>query len=536
MQLQKIRFSDTKSFSQFFLDYIENKERLTPFFDQYPALVNFNSSLTKKSQSFLLEQRQILVSVLKKQYDGIQHEIVHRQIQSLSDGKTFTVTTGHQLNIFTGPLYFIYKIVTVINTCRELKKKYPTFNFVPVYWMASEDHDYDEMNYFRLNGKKYTWETDQKGAVGRFKTIGFDKLLNELPGDTSIFREAYTGNEVLSDAVRQYVHSLFGNEGLVVIDADNHELKRQFSDVMRDDILQQRTITHVEKTNKELENLGYKTQIHCREINFFYLDTNLRTRIEKSDDGFSAVDTGLTFTEKEMLSIIEDVPEKLSPNVILRPLYQEMILPNLAYVGGPAEVIYWLQLKRVFDQYNVPFPVLMPRNFGMVVDHVVDRKLRKTGMAVETFFETKNYLFNEWISVNTRHDLTVGKERDLISRSFDELRLKASSIDPTLTPFVSAETKRALNGLEKLEKKLLRAEKRVHSEKLRQIEEVKDALFPNGNLQERTDNFLNFYQRDADFIKALLLNFDPFDFRFNILIYPSHDESRSAEAISSETK
>ena len=536
MQLEKIPFSETKSFTPFFLDYINNKESLRKFFAEYPKIESFNTSLTNKSKSFSKESRHTLVSVLKEQYSNISHAGIIQQIELLADDKTFTITTGHQLNIFTGPLYFIYKIVTVINTCRELKRRYPEFNFVPVYWMASEDHDYDEIKYFRLNGQKYTWKTEQQGAVGRFRTTGFDSILAQLPGNTDIFREAYTNNQLLGDAVRQYVHSLFGDEGLVILDADNRDLKRKFTTVMQDDILHNRILHSVDQTNKQLEELGYKTQIHCRDINFFYLDHGIRARIEKADKRFSVVDTSMYFDEQEILSLIEKSPEKLSPNVILRPLYQEIILPNLAYVGGPAEVVYWLQLKGVFDQYNVPFPILMPRNFALIVDHTVDRKRKKTGVDIQTFFETKNYLFNEWVSKNTQHDLTIGDEQSTIMNSFAAVVEKAGAIDQTLMAFVKAESKRLSNSLAKIEQKMLRAEKRLHREKLRQIEEVKDLLFPNGSLQERTDNFLNFYQQDPDFIKRLLAKFDPFDFRFNILTYPSHDESRSPETVSSEKK
>jgi uncharacterized protein YllA (UPF0747 family) len=228
----------------------------------------------------------------------------------------------------------------------------------------------------------------------------------------------------------------------------------------------------------------------------------------------------LSLSEKELADLIEAQPEKFSPNVILRPLYQEMILPNLGYVGGPAEVIYWLQLKEVFDHYNTPFPILLPRNFGMVVDHTVNRKLEKTGLQFTDLFEEKNYLFNHWVLKNSRHDLTVGNERTTLNSIFENLKERAESIDKSLGPFVGAEGKRILNSLEKIERKLLRAEKRYHTEKLAQIEQVKETLFPNGSLQERTDNFLNFYQQDEQFISKLIHHFDPFDFNFNVLTYP----------------
>jgi bacillithiol biosynthesis cysteine-adding enzyme BshC len=522
MQLTKIPFEETRTFSPFFLDYINQKETLQPFYNRFPVLKNFKGQLADKAASFPQANREVLVSTLQRQYQKLTlTEVVKSNITSLSDKKTFTITTGHQLNIFTGPLYFIYKIVTVINTCKELKKEYPDHNFVPVYWMASEDHDYDEIKYFKLYGKKYVWETDQKGAVGRFNTKGFDALLKDLPGDLKIFREAYLKHQTLSDAVRYYVNELFGKDGVVVVDADDHNLKSLFKNVMHEDIIHCNTLKLVNTTNEALEKLSHKVQVFCRDINFFYVDKNLRSRIEKEGDRYKIIDTTLSFDEKEITGLIEKEPEKFSPNVILRPLYQEVILPNLAYVGGPAEVVYWLQLKNVFDHFKIPFPILMPRNFAMVIDHQSNRKFEKTGLALTNLFEEKNYLFNHWILRNSKHNLTVGSERTAINEIFSSLTSRASEIDKTLAPFVGAEGKRALNSLEKIERKLLRAEKRFQADKLRQIESVKDALFPNGSLQERTDNFLNFYQQDTEFVIKLKENFDPFDFKFNVLTYTS---------------
>ncbi len=384
--------------------------------------------------------------------------------------------------------------------------------------MASEDHDYEEIKSFRLYGNKYTWATEQAGAVGRFSTADFKNLLKDLPGDIKIFSDAYTKNKTLADAVRQYVNALFGKEGLVVIDADSRALKSLFRHEMREDILNNKPKELVEKTNAQLESLGYKTQIFCRDINFFYLDDKLRSRIERNGDNFQVVDTSLSFTRDQIEKQIEETPEKFSPNVILRPLYEEVILPDLAYVGGPAEVVYWLQLKEMFDYFKTPFPVLLPRNFALVSEHTVTRKFEKTGLTFADFFEDKNYIFNHWVLKNSPRNLTVGNERTQMLQLFELLKQRADSIDKTLNAFVSAQGKRTINGLEKIEQKLLRAEKRLHGDKLRQIEAVKDALFPNGKLQERTDNFLNFYQQDPSFIQKLMDTFDPFDYRFNILI------------------
>jgi bacillithiol biosynthesis cysteine-adding enzyme BshC len=522
MKLQKISLAETNAFTPFFLDYIQQNQQLKKFYNRFPEIKNLKDQLQEKSTSFSQQHREVLVQTLREQYKNYTLlESVKNNIALLSDKKTFTITTGHQLNIFTGPLYFLYKIATVINACKKLKKTYPEYNFVPVYWMATEDHDFDEIKYFRLQGKKYVWETNQKGAVGRFNPKELASLLKEIPGELSLFKEAYLKHATLSDAVRYYVNELFGNEGLVVVDADTKSLKQLFSAVIKDDVLNHSPKKLIEKTDQQLEQLGYKPQIYCRDINFFYLDNGLRERIEKTGDRYTVINSEMAFSSAEINTLIENSPEKFSPNVILRPLYQETILPNLAYVGGPAEVVYWLQLREVFRHYNTPFPVLMPRNFAMVMDGPVMRKFEKTGLALAELFYEKNYLFNHFTVKFSRNKIKLNGEKEAIEKYFQIIREHAEALDKTLGPLVGAEKQRAVKSLEKIEQKLLKAEKRNQSDKLKQVEAVKDALFPNGGLQERSDNFLNFYLQDQKFIEKLITYFDPFDFQFNVLQY--HD-------------
>lgn len=520
MHLSKVPFSKTNAFSDFFLDYIRGDERLRDLYNRFPHPDAFREQITEKQKSFPTSSRDILVDELMNQYRDIpSKQAAISSIESLRQANTFTVVTGHQLNICTGPLYFVYKIVTIINTCRRLRQQYSEINFVPVYWMASEDHDYDEIKYFRLFGKKYTWVTRQQGAVGRFSPDGLAQLTASLPGDASIFTNAYTQGKTLSESVRLYVNELFGDEGLVVIDADVPTLKRQFIPVMEEDMLRHTTRKLVDETNAVLESSGYKAQVHCRDVNFFYLDGYLRSRIERHDKSFNVLDTTINFNESTLTETIADAPEKFSPNVILRPLYQEMILPNLAYTGGPAEVVYWLQLKRVFDHFNVPFPILLPRNFAMIVESQVKKKLDKTGLTINDLFDSKNEIFKKWVVAHSVKDLSIDNELKSLHSLFEALRKKAEAIDTTLGPHVAATGKQAFNRIEGIGKKMLRAEKRIQKNKLDQIESVKDLLFPNGSLQERTDNLLNFYPADPQFIQSLLANLDPFDFQFNVLTY-----------------
>lgn len=517
MRLEKIDLDEAHCFSGMFLDYIKGNESLKPFYENSPHIDQFEQQI--KQKSFSQEKRGTLVEVLSKQYQSFESSsAVSQNIDLLKESNTYTITTGHQLNIFTGPLYFIYKIVTVINTCKQLKTKYPQYNFVPVYWMASEDHDFEEISYFNLGGKKYTWETNQTGAVGHFDPSSLDQLLKQIPGEHPLFEKAYLSHDTMAEAARYYVNELFGNEGLIVIDADDRTLKAQFTSVIEDDLFVHSAEKLVAKDTEQIQSLGYKTQIHAREINFFYLEGNIRNRIEKEGDQYKVVDTDLKFTPDEIKSMIENTPERFSPNVILRPLYEEVILPNLAYVGGPSEAIYWLQLKSLFAHFEEAFPILMPRNFALIMDRISHRKYEKSERTLAELFLPNHEVEQRIVTNHTTRELSLVSELESIASTYVSAQSKAQNIDPTLVQHLEALQARTEKLLGKAQKKMYRAEKRHHTDKIAQYHSVKSVLFPKGNLQERTSNFLNFYTENPELIQELLQHFDPFDYRMNILI------------------
>ncbi|MFV1985516.1 MAG: bacillithiol biosynthesis cysteine-adding enzyme BshC, partial [Thiohalomonadales bacterium] len=457
MKIEKFDFESTGQFSSLFLDYINKNDSLSTFYSNYPDLAGFGKQMELK-KDFGTDKRTLLVKCLQEQYRSIEaNDAVRQNIELLKNDKTFTVTTGHQLNIFTGPLYFIYKIVTAINTCKQLKSEYPGYNFVPVYWMASEDHDFEEISYFNLFGNKYTWESDQSGAVGRMDPGSVKAVLDAMPGKNEMFRKAYLEHDTLAAAVLYYVNELFGYEGLVVIDADIKELKNIFRQVVKDELTKSSSFELVNTQTKLLEEIGYKPQLRPREINLFYLDENLRERIIKEGDLYKVVGNEQQFTEKEILKLVDKEPIIFSPNVILRPLYQEMILPNLAYIGGPAEVVYWLQLKLMFEYFQVPFPILLPRNFVLYINHVVARKMDKTGANTPDVFLNEQELIHKLVSNVAKNGFTVDKEKAKVAGLFAEVHKQVLKLDPTLEKLVMAEAKRAENSLGKIEKKAVRA-------------------------------------------------------------------------------
>ena len=516
MKIDKLSFSETGQFSPIFLDYINDKTELRSFYHNRPDLKGFEAQLAEKQLP--QAQRERLVKVLKQQYhDFDTSEAVAGNIEKLSDSKTFTVTTGHQLNIFTGPLYFIYKIVTSINACRKLQKQFPDHHFVPVYWMASEDHDFEEISHFHLFGKDYVWKTDQQGAVGRFDTDSIAAVLDEMPEEVEMFEKAYREEAKLADAVRYYVNELFGEEGLIVLDADDHELKASFRSVIADDLENHTAKKLTDQCSDELDKLGYKAQVYPRDINFFYLDDQLRERIEKEGDTYQVLNTDRTFSREEIMQELENHPQKFSPNVILRPLYQEMILPNLGYVGGPSELAYWMQLKPVFDHYEVPFPILMPRNFGLVINKTNAKKLDKLPVEVKDLFLDTQALIKKFVEENAETSISLNEEMEYLSRVFEEVKAKAAEVDKSLDGFIGKQEKNALKSLQNIEKRLKKSEEQNQETAVKQLENLKDKLFPGGTLQERKENFLNFYINNPDFVNELLQYLDPLDFRFNIL-------------------
>jgi bacillithiol biosynthesis cysteine-adding enzyme BshC len=383
--------------------------------------------------------------------------------------------------------------------------------------MASEDHDFAEISSFNLFGKTFKWETEQKGAVGRMYPAELQAIFNELSEKPVIFEEAYLKNTTLSNAARQYMHHLFGSEGLISIDADDAALKGTFSEIIKDDLLNNSANEIVTKTSNELNEMGYHTQITPREINFFYLQDGLRERIVKEGNVYKVLNSELSFSESEILQILYNQPQKFSPNVVLRPLYQETILPNLAYIGGPSEVPYWLQLKGIFDHYGEQFPLLMPRNFALVINQASQKRLDKLGITAEELFADDVSLRRSYVERNSENSLSLAFEIDDVSEVFERILKKSLAIDQTMKGAVEAEKSKIISSLENLEKRIKKAEERNQETSVTQLLALKQKLFPDGGLQERKENFLNFYLNDKDFIKKLIEAFDPIDYSFNII-------------------
>ena len=526
-----IPFRDTNYFSSLICDYLDEHQELQPFYNRFPKIESFKDQIYEKEANYGNSNRDVLVATLKKQYKGVAaSKITLDNIGSLKELNTFTITTGHQLNLFTGPLYFLYKIISTINLTKELKAKYPKYNFVPIYWMATEDHDFDEINYFNFKGKKVKWNREASGGVGELDTIGLDKVFETYSKELGqganatflkeLFNKDYLKHENLAEATRYIANELFKDLGLVVIDANDPDLKRLFIPYLKEDLVNQTSFKAVSQTNKQINELSsnYKIQVNPREINLFYLDKNLRERIIFENDTYKVNSTNITWSKSEILKHLSVMPERFSPNVIMRPLYQEVILPNLCYIGGGGELAYWFQLKNYFKEVKVPFPMLLLRNSALITTKKQIDKLEKLSVSLNELFKKQDTLVNNQVKRLSTINIDFSTQKEHLQNQFKALYKLAEETDKSFLGAVTAQEKKQLKGLRNLEKRLLKAQKRKLHDQISRIEEIQNQLFPGQSLQERNLNFSELYLEFGDqLIQQLVLNLQPLKGEFLIL-------------------
>jgi bacillithiol biosynthesis cysteine-adding enzyme BshC len=522
-----IRYQNSGYFTSLIKDYLDQKSNLDGLYNRFPTLENFETQITEKTANYNHDNRKLLVRVLQKQYQNFSvSKATQNNIVALGQSNTFTITTGHQLNLFSGPLYFLYKIISTINLSSELKARYPQSDFVPVYWMATEDHDFEEINYFNFNGKKFRWNKDSAGPVGRLSTEGLDAVFEvfakELGSSTNaqkikdLFQKSYLEHSNLADATRYLANELFSDYGLVILDADDADLKRVFTPYIKDELVNQTSFKEVTTTIEKLKD--YSIQVNPREINLFYIENNLRERIVFENGNYTVKNTNKSFSKEKLLQLVETHPEQFSPNVILRPLYQEVLLPNLCYIGGGGEIAYWLELQSFFNAVQVSFPILLVRNSVLLATEKQIKKADALQLSWADLFSQQYDLVNQKTKALSDINLDLSNLKEQLKKQFEALYSIANLTDDTFLGALKAQETKQIKGIEHLEKRLLKAQKRKLTDVLNRIIQLQNELFPNQSLQERQTNFSEFYlENGEDLIPALIEKLHPLEQRFEIV-------------------
>ena len=487
---------------------------ISSFFSDKNILVHSKN----KSDQFTDYQRKTLIEELTLQYSNVESsKQTLRNIKLLSNSKTLSITTGHQLNIFSGPLMVIYKIAQVISITNYLNINIKGFNYVPIFWIASEDHDFDEISEVNLKKNKIKWDLDSKNLpVGEIELNNFMKVVSsykdavtdyEFKGKLEILiDESYKKGETLSTATIKFINSLFAKHGLIIFDSNKKVFKKSFIDNFKNEILDSRceidSSSQILKIKNDIKS--FKPQVNPSNVNFFKITSLGRKRIRKKDKLF-IVDDENDYTSGDLINQIETNPELFSPNVLMRPLYQEKILPNVCYLGGPNELKYWMQLKIYFENSNIQFPILKLRTSAFILDKKISKKLSKSDLDIKYFFGKLDDLVNHKIDSTSKLNLSFNSLKTKLINQFSELREISINTDESFIGALNAQEKKQLKGLDDLEKKLIKAEKRNYETKINNVKSIFESLHPNNIDQERYLNFGDFYSyKGQEFIDYIV--------------------------------
>lgn len=501
------------------LGNVYKNKLLTDLLENKKALADAHNGVNISSidQPFLnerdisIEKRKILHDSIEKQYNSIDLALP-KNLSTIKNQGTFTITTGHQLCLFGGPQYFIHKIISVISTAQKLKKKFPNNVFLPVFWLASEDHDFKEISSLTIFNRKLGVEKEDSIAVGKLNPSIFKPILNELK---EIFKNEENFNHLeniflkalkmptWSQASRYWITHVFKIEDLIIIDADDQSLKELFKDSFYNELDQQFIHQCVSIKNNELESRGYQPKIDPRELNLFYLSNKKRQRIIFKNNSFLIGNQ--SFDKLQILEKLNSSIEKFSPNVLLRPLYQESILPNLVYIGGPSEIAYWTQLKDAFDFQSIPFPILMLRDHFTWLSQKQLDQWENLGFTLNDLIKSPDELIKSFLNNKHQNELSLKDQENQLILIETDLVQKASQIDQSLVPMVRGSIKSMLNGLNKINQKFSQSLKRNEEQYIAQIRKINGAVIENGVLKERTENFIGpFLRYNGDYIEKLI--------------------------------
>lgn len=519
MQIDRIPFPEVPQFSDKDVAYATADERLRKFYKYDVTLEAFKQVMADKAKD--KTDRGLLTATLREQYANLENnERALSQVQRLGEEQTFTVITAHQPSLFTGPLYFIYKICSAINLARQLNEKYPENHIVPIFITGGEDHDFEEIKHARIYGNTITWENEEGGSVGAMATDTLTPALAQLQDvlgtrDRAVeiyqrIEKAYTSQPTYGAASVALVHDLFGQTGLVVADMAKPALKAAFRPLMEQEIFEQASQALIEKAQQELTEAGFSGQAHAREINLFYLTKGRRDRLVLENGKYHVLDTDKRFTEEELREELKAHPERFSPNVVMRPLFQEKIFPNLAYIGGGGELAYWLERREQFDAFGLNFPMLIRRNSVLWIDAGNKKKIAKLELDYKELFRDADLIIRDYVADRSDNELSLADELAAVESVFKKIAEKAKEIDPTLEAAVLGEGTKQAKAIENLEGRLRRTEKQRFDVAMNQIRTLREKLFPGDNLQERKDNFLNIYLQEGEaMFEVLIEELDP---------------------------
>ncbi|MBP6183516.1 MAG: bacillithiol biosynthesis cysteine-adding enzyme BshC [Saprospiraceae bacterium] len=508
-------------FSSLDREIVSRVAHLQPFLTPIADAPNLAAQVLVKQASYT--NRSTLLTILSKQYEGMTlPPQLAQNLEALKDEKTFCITTAHQPLLFGGKIYFLSKALSVIQMAQAASVALKDSKVVPVFVLGTEDHDLEEVRYTHIFGETLTWQTGMAGPVGRMPLGNIPELIQDMerilgglpngPWILELIRKSYLPQYTFGQATRMFLHQLLGEYGLIVIDLDIVEAKSIFSKIIKEEIQVEISNKLVNNTISKLEIAGIKTQAKPRSINLFYLDSGVRSRIERLPNGrFHAVQTDWEWSEDELTELIHTNPAAFSPNVILRPILQETILPNLVFIGGGGELAYWIELGDLFTHFGIPRPLLHRRHSTWLVDDANQHRLQRLSLAFEEIFQPVDDTIRKYVLAHSRQASDLNPEKEELLAVLGNVREKLALIDSTLVRSYESAEVHILKQLEALESKMVRGLKNKQEQEVQLIRNLYTKLLPEGQLQERYESFLPWLARyGKGLINILLDQYDPF--------------------------
>jgi bacillithiol biosynthesis cysteine-adding enzyme BshC len=523
-----INFSDIPGHQNLFLDYLYEFENVAEFYSN--DFRNKESYL--KIFKLIAEKRHLtsgeISGILKEQYSTLNPSDKTKQnIELLNDKKTLTIITGQQLGILGGPLYTFYKIITTIKLSEYLSERYDDYKFVPVFWLEGDDHDFNEVrsikvfdeanNLLTIGYKDVIEEDELRQSVGKINfdqsiNVFFDQLDKALkPSDfkDSILerlKNIYKEGRSFKDAFRQLMFDFFDEYGLVIFDPQDDEVKKLLKPVFKKEITDFRAHTeklvHVSATLEEL----YHAQVKVKPVNLFLRVDEGRYSIEPVDNEYRLKRKRRSFSQEQLLELLENEPDKFSPNVLLRPICQDYLFPTAFYVAGPSEISYFAQIKQLYDIYDIQQPIIYPRSSVTLLENSIANSLEKYSVSINDIFidieSIKKKIVNS-VEENSVDEMFTDINNQ-IELSFDQLKEKLIDLDKTIADSSNRYRDKIINSISELKSKAEKAQQKKYEVTLRQVDRAAVHLFPNSNLQEREINFVYYTNKyGEDFLKKL---------------------------------
>ncbi|MDH7603716.1 MAG: bacillithiol biosynthesis cysteine-adding enzyme BshC [Melioribacter sp.] len=511
-----INFCDIPGQQNLFLDYLYEFDNVRKFYKSNFREQETYETLFEKLVNSQRPHRNQLIELIKKQYQNIRiSKQTESNIEALYSNKTFAICTGQQLGIFGGPLYTFYKTITAIKLSQYLKERYDNYQFVPIFWLEGDDHDFEEVRKFsilnnnnELISLKYDDGLEEEINRGCIGLKSFNNNLEKLFEDLIIhLRETEFKNSVIEllksfykpgdtflTSFRNLMIRIFDDYGLIVFNPLDSEVKKLLTPIFSEEIINYRnhTIQLVERS-AELEET-YHAQVKVKPINLFFIENNERLLIEPVEEEYRLKGRRKKFTKDELLEQLNKFPEKFSPNVLLRPICQDYLFPTAFYIGGPSEISYFAQLSPLYDIYNIVQPVIYPRASATIVEKNVKSIIEKYNLDYLNLFTTEEELITKIIEQNSTTDINSLFENSQsdIEKILFGLAENLSSIDKSLFDITNKTKIKIEENLNYLKTKALELEKSKHEVTIRQLTKARNNLYPNNNLQEREINFIYF--------------------------------------------